>query len=70
MSNRGERKNGPVNIYEMHAGSWRKKSGRKGDWYNYTELADKLIPYLKKHGYNYVELLPLQEHPQDGSWGY
>ena len=56
----------PLNIYEMHFGSWKKED----KWYQYDELADLLIPYLKKNGYNYVEFLPLSEHPSDQSWGY
>lgn len=61
---------GPLNIYEMHFGSWRKKTEEAEGWYRYTELAKLLIPYLKENGYNYVELMPLSEHPCDESWGY
>ena len=60
--------NGPVNIYEMHAGSWKMKEGNKP--YNYAELADQLIPYITEMGYTHVELLPVMEYPFDGSWGY
>ena len=65
----------PVNIYELHLGSWRKrsgvyKSGNVNDWYTYAEIAYQLIPYLKEAGYTHVEFLPLMEHPYDGSWGY
>ena len=57
----------PVNIFELHLGSWK----MKGDtWYSYNEIADELIAYLKEYGYNYVEFMPLSEHPFDGSWGY
>lgn len=70
MSRRTAALDGPVNIYELHAGSWRKPGEEQEDWYTYTELADELIPYLKENAYNYVELLPLSEHPSDESWGY
>lgn len=60
----------PVNIYELHVGSWKKKGDGPEDWYTYDELADLLIPWLKENGYNYVELMPLSEHPSDESWGY
>ncbi len=113
MRRRSTRMNLPLNIYEVHAGSWRRKNapamedeqlkgGRAGvgmagaagnraddgaggsrggqiggaegpyhgEWYNYVELAELLIPYLKEMGYNYVEFMPLAEHPCDESWGY
>lgn len=57
----------PLNIYELHLGSW-KMNGKT--WYTYDEIADDLILYLKNCGYNYVEFMPLSEHPFDGSWGY
>lgn len=67
VAKRNDRMNAPVNIYEMHMGSWKKKGD---EWYRYDEIADLLIPYLKENGYNYVEFLPLSEHPCDESWGY
>ncbi len=58
----------PLNIYEIHLGSWRKKAD--GSWYRYDELAEPLAAYLKESGYNYVEFMPISEHPSDESWGY
>jgi 1,4-alpha-glucan branching enzyme len=70
LQKRSDGTNGPVNIYEMHFGSWKRKSDASDDWYSYAEMAETLIPYLKAQGYNYVEVLPLMEHPVDASWGY
>lgn len=101
MKKRSDQKNKPLNIYEMHMGSWRcktddevmaKRRARLGNnaatawrdgaitldspidlseqWYSYSEVADRLIPYLKENHYNYVEVMPLAEYPSDNSWGY
>lgn len=70
MKSRTDRKDGPLNIYEVHPGSWKKKSDEETGWYTYSELADKLLPYVKEAGYNYIELMPLGEYPSDESWGY
>lgn len=70
MSSRSDCKNEPLNIYEIHMGSFRKPSEAADDWYTYEDMADILIPYLKKNGYNYLEVMPLNEYPCDESWGY
>ena len=75
MERRDKCRNRPLNIYELHAGSWKHKPGTtqpdgSDGWYNYEELARELIPWLLEHHFTHVELLPLAEHPFDGSWGY
>lgn len=60
----------PLLIYEVHLGSWMRKGDGENDFLNYRELAHKLAAYVLEMGYNYVELLPIMEHPLDASWGY
>lgn len=68
ISKRSDCRDKPLNIYEMHLGSWCRKED--GSWYRYDEIAGKLINYVKESGYNFIEFLPLSEHPCDESWGY
>lgn len=58
----------PLNIYEVHASSWRRHPD--GRTYTFAELADSLIPYVKEMGYTHIEMMPLMDHPLDASWGY
>jgi 1,4-alpha-glucan branching enzyme len=71
MEGRGEtsRRDRPIAIYEVHLGSWRSE-GVQGDMPTYRELADTLLPYVRDLGFTHIELLPITEHPFDGSWGY
>ena len=70
MRKRTDRRREPLNIYEVHLGSFRKPSDEPDAWYDYEEMADILIPYVKQNGYNYLEIMPLTEYPSDESWGY
>ncbi len=74
LQSRGERhaSNAPLSIYELHAGSWQMEQNEDGTQrqYNWRELADRLIPYIKELGFTHIELMPIMEHPFGGSWGY
>ena len=67
MQQRTDRTEEPLNIYELHLGSWKRKSVEQEktnagtEWYRYDELPALLIPYLKEAGYNYIEILPITE---------
>jgi 1,4-alpha-glucan branching enzyme len=60
----------PLSIYEVHLGAWRRVPEDGNRWLTYRELGDQMIPYVKELGYTHLELLPIMEHPFDGSWGY
>ena len=70
MRTRAERQGlaAPVSIYEVHLGSWKRKDNN--DFLSYRELADDLVEYLGDTGFTHIELMPVNEHPFDGSWGY
>ncbi|MCO6411312.1 MAG: 1,4-alpha-glucan branching protein GlgB [Thiogranum sp.] len=58
----------PMSVYELHPGSWQR--GPEGEFLNYRELAERLVPYVRELGFSHIELLPIAEHPYDPSWGY
>ncbi len=60
----------PVSIYELHPGSWKRMPEEGNRWLTYREMADQLVSYVKEMGHTHIELLPITEHPFDGSWGY
>ena len=68
ISQRDKNFDKPLNIYEVHLGSWKKEEGQ--EWVNYKTIAKELIAYVKKQNFTHIELMPLNEYPFDGSWGY
>ncbi len=72
ISTREKNYNNPLNVYEVHLGTWKVKEGFEGDekLYRYEELKTQLVPYIKDMGYTHIEFMPLCEYPFDGSWGY
>ena len=68
LANRNRNFDRPMAIYEVHLGSWKKPE--KKDFFSYEDMADQLIPYVIEHGFTHIELMPLTQHPFDGSWGY
>jgi 1,4-alpha-glucan branching enzyme len=72
MAERGERQSldSPISVYEVHLGSWRRKCEEGNRSLTYRELAEQLVAYLKETNFTHVELMPINEHPFDGSWGY
>lgn len=62
--------NKPINVYEVHLGSWKKSDEEGREFLSFLELRQTLIPYVKEMGYTHIELMPIMEHPFDGSWGY
>ena len=72
MNSRDKCYNKPLNIYEIHMGSWMTRNDKdiNNGWYRYNEIADTLINYVKENGFTHIEIMPLCEHPVDCSWGY
>ena len=62
------RRDAPMSVYEVHLGSWKRAEGNR--YLTYRELADDLVPYAASMGFTHLELMPVSEHPFDGSWGY
>ena len=60
----------PINVYEVHLGSWRRDPNGVHGWMNYRDIAHQLVAYCKEMGFTHIELMPISEHPFTGSWGY
>jgi len=67
---RGDWPKSPISIYEVHLGSWRRRADEGNRHLSYLELAETLVPYVVEMGFSHIELLPVAEHPFEGSWGY
>lgn len=72
MANRGKKNSleAPLSVYEMHLGSWMRGVDDPNRFFNYREIAERLVPYLKKMNFTHVEFMPVMEYPYDPSWGY
>ncbi len=70
ISRRTKNFDSPMNIYELHLGSWLKDPDNENGWFTYSAIADKLIDYCKRFHFTHIELMPVSEHPADESWGY
>ena len=72
MSNRANKNSlkAPMSVYEMHLGSWMRGTDDPEKFFNYREIAERLVPYIKEMGFTHVEFMPVMEYPYDPSWGY
>lgn len=72
MSDRADKNSlkAPMSVYEMHLGSWMRGTDDPGKFFNYREIAERLVPYIKEMGFTHVEFMPVMEYPYDPSWGY
>ncbi len=67
---RANERDAPISVYEVHPGSWRRVPEEGGRYLTYRELGEQLVPYVRDMGFTHLELMPITEHPFDGSWGY